>query len=341
MGNARRSDGHAATPRLLVVAATHGNERNGAWLLEQWRQRPDLLAHAGLELELVIGNPQALAANRRYIDRDLNRSFAPELLADASRTELEILRARELLMQFGPAGHAPCPVVIDLHSTTSGMGNSLVVSGRRPADLALAAALQAELGLPIYLHEADAAQTGFLVERWPCGLVIEVGPVPQGLVQATICRQTQLALEAACSAVAAAAHGRLPLPAGLTVHVHAGSLDLPRHGDGTPAAVIHPQRQHRDWRPLQPGEPLFWRADGAVERFQPTTLSGQGDGGACRGPGEVAGDAGLNGLWPVFINEAAYGEKHIALGLTRRERWPCEPGWADALQACLQRTGPL
>jgi aspartoacylase len=51
--------------------------------------------------------------------------------------------------------------------------------------------------------------------------------------------------------------------------------------------------------------------------------------------------AGLEGRWPVFINEAAYGEKHIALGLTRRERWTCDRGWGEALGACLQRSGPL
>ena len=184
--------------RVLVVAATHGNERNAPWLMEQWRQRPQLLDSAGLDLQLEIGNPEAFAVNRRYIERDLNRSFALELLADASRTELEIERARALLAAFGHQGRQPCAVALDLHSTTSAMGNSLVLYGRRPADLALAAGMQARLGLPVYLHEADAAQSGFLVERWPAGLVIEVGPVPQGLVSATICRQTQLALEAAC-----------------------------------------------------------------------------------------------------------------------------------------------
>ena len=303
-------------PRLLVVAATHGNERNAPWLLEQWRQRPELLASAGLELELVIGNPAALAANRRYLDRDLNRSFAPDLLADASRQELEIVRARELLAEHGPQGRRPCPLVIDLHSTTSGMGNCLVVYGRRPADLALAAAVQARLGLPIYLHEADNAQTGFLVERWPCGLVIEVGPVPQGLIQAAICRQTQLALEAACACLAAAARGDLRLPQGLTVHRHCGSLDLPRDGSDQPAAAVHPLRQNRDWQPLQSGDLLFWQADGAAQRLP------------------EAKAAAMEGFWPVFINEAAYGEKHIALSLTQRERWRCEASWAEALQAC-------
>ena len=313
-------------PRLLVVAATHGNERNAPWLFEQWRQRPDLLASAGLALELVIGNPAALAANRRYVDRDLNRSFSLELLHNRSRTELEISRARELLDAFGPEGAQPCPVVIDLHSTTSGMGNSLVVYGRRPADLALAAAIQARLGLPIYLHEADNAQTGFLVERWPCGLVIEVGPVPQGLIQAAICRQTQLALEAACSALAEAAQGTLRLPEGLTVHLHRGSLDLPRDGRDQPAASVHPRLQNRDWRPLQSGDPLFWQVDGSIE-----SVSGS--------RAETA-----NGLVPVFINEAAYGEKHIALSLTHRERWTCQPSWAEALMEYLatdQRRGPL
>ena len=312
--------GQTAHPgRLLVVAGTHGNERNAPWLLEQWRRRPELLASAGLELELVIGNPEALATNRRYIDRDLNRSFAPELLSDPQQQALEIRRARELLACYGPQGSAACPAVIDLHSTTSGMGNSLVVYGRRPADLALAAAMQARLGLPIYLHEADPAQTGFLVERWPCGLVIEVGPVAQGLVQAAICRQTQLALEAACQCLAEAARGSLELPDGLSVHLHCGSLDLPRDSTGAPRASVHPQRQGRDWQPLRPGDPLFWQADGTVERV----------------PAELVG------LSPVFINEAAYGEKHIALGLTRRERWACEPSWGEALQACLQRSGPL
>ena len=307
-----------AQGRVLVVAATHGNERNAPWLLEQWRQRPELLAAAGVELALELGNPEALAANRRYIDRDLNRSFAPELLADPSRQELEVQRARQLLARFGPDGDQPCSVALDLHSTTSAMGNSLVVYGRRPADLALAAGVQARLGLPVYLHEADAAQTGFLVERWPAGLVIEVGPVPQGLLSASICRQTQLALEACLAVLAEARAGRLRLPEALWVHRHCGSVDLPRHGDGLPAAAVHPQRQHRDWRPLVSGDPLFWRPDGTVIAFEPSAL-----------PQLAALDPAAR--WPVFINEAAYGEKGIAFSLCIRERWGCELGWGEAL----------
>lgn len=303
--------------RVLVVAGTHGNECNAPWLLRHWQAHPEALERRGLELDLVLGNPEAFAARRRYLDRDLNRCFAADLLADPGCQQREVRRARELLALHGPGGERPCAVALDLHSTTAAMGNALVLYGRRPTDLALAAAIQADLGLPIYLHEADAAQTGFLIERWPCGLVIEVGPVPQGVITAQICRQTALAVDAALQALEKARVGELRLPLAITVHRHLGSLDLPRGADAAPQACLHPQRQHRDWVPIRAGDPLFSAADGAVMGYEPP-------------PGEAS-----EPVWPVFINEAAYGEKGIALSLTRRERWPSEPAWAAALTVLM------
>ena len=119
--------------QVLVVAGTHGNERNAPALLERWRSEPQALHRSGLPVALVMGNPAAHQANRRYIDRDLNRCFAPDLLDNPELQPLELQRARELLAEFAPQGSNPCAVAIDLHSTTSGMGNSLVVYGRRPS----------------------------------------------------------------------------------------------------------------------------------------------------------------------------------------------------------------
>ena len=304
------------TARVLVVAGTHGNERNGVHLLEQWRQMPEPLARAGLAVELSLGNPEAIAAGKRYVERDLNRSFAPTLLDDPRHQEVEVRRARELLAAWGPQGTTPCAVALDLHSTTAAMGNCLVVYGRRPADLALAAGVQERLGLPIYLHEGDPAQSGYLAERWPCGLAIEVGPVPQGVVTARICLQTQLTLEAALAVLAAAREGMLRLPSQLVVHRHLRSLDIPRDGQGNPSARVHPLRQDRDWQPLGPGDPLFESANGATLGWTPD-------------PGDPAR------VWPVFINEAAYEEKGIALSLTEREVWPVQAGWGAALRQVM------
>jgi len=314
-GSAAEGPQAGAKGKVLVVAGTHGNECNAPWLLDAWARLPGRLNSSGLALCPLIGNPDALAQSRRYLDRDLNRSFQPALLADPARQEREVARARSLLTHHAPEAADPCLVVIDLHSTTAAMGNCLVVYGRRPADLALAAALQQKLGLPIYLHEGDPHQNGYLAEAWPCGLVIEVGPVPQGVLTAAVVLQTAIALEATLALLAGARQGRLPQPTHLVVHRHRQSLDLPRHGNGSPAAVIHPLRQHRDWQPLRAGDPLFQATDGGTIAYSPP--------------------AGLENqlVWPVFINEAAYGEKGIALSLTSRERWPVQPSWTEALQA--------
>ena len=326
-GTARFCGGHAAPGAVLVVAGTHGNELTAPWLLDAWQHQPELLDAAGLQLELVVGNPDARAVCRRYLERDLNRSFLPEIRMNPAQKEREVVRARQLLDLHGPEGLSPCLVAIDLHSTTAAMGNCLVVYGRRPADLALAAGLQGILGLPVYLYEGDATQTGYLVESWPCGLVVEVGPVPQGVLSAPIARQTQMALETLLAVLASVRRGDLRLPPQLVIHAHLGSLDLPRRGDGSPNAVLHPLRQHRDWQQIHPGDPLFLSADGSTIGYQPPE-------GIDRQP-----------VWAVFINEAAYGEKGIALSLTRREVLPVEPDWVLSLGelACqlLPRGVPL
>ena len=302
-----------AASDVLVVAGTHGNELNAPWLLQQWNHQPDLINSAGLYIQRLVGNPQAQAAIRRYIDRDLNRSFRPDLL-EPSGGDLEVRRARELVGRFGPKGDEPCSVVLDLHSTTAAMGCSLVLYGRRPADLALAALVQGALGLPIYLHESDSAQTGFLVERWPCGLVVEVGPVPQGVLEARIVRQTRIAVEVCLEVLAAVRLGVMRPPRQVVVHRHLGSCDVPRGESDQPHALIHQRLQGRDWVPLKPLDAIFQAADGTtVETPQIEHPS-----------------------IPVFINEAAYAEKHIAFSLTQREVWAMEPQWLQQLGALLK-----
>ncbi|MCX5955206.1 MAG: aspartoacylase, partial [Cyanobacteria bacterium] len=214
-GSAAEAPQACAKGKVLVVAGTHGNECNAPWLLDAWARLPGRLDSYGLALCPLIGNPDALGQSRRYLDRDLNRSFQQALLADPARQEREVVRARRLLADHGPEAADPCLVVIDLHSTTAAMGNCLVVYGRRPADLALAAAVQQKLGLPIYLHEGDPHQSGYLAEAWPCGLVIEVGPVPQGVLTAAVVLQTAIALEATLALLAGARQGRLPQPSHL------------------------------------------------------------------------------------------------------------------------------
>jgi aspartoacylase len=207
-------------------------------------------------------------------------------------------------------------VALDLHSTTAAMGSCLVVYGRRPADLALASLVQGALGLPVYLHEADVRQTGFLVECWPCGLVIEVGPVPQSLLDVRIVEQTRLAVETCLASLAAARRATGRYPRQLVVHRHRCSLDLPRRDGHQISGLLHAERLGRDWQPLATEDPLFVELGG-------------------RGRPLIQGFDGKAGDVPVFINEAAYAEKRIALSLTQREVWPVEAAWRTALEQLL------
>lgn len=300
----------------LIVGGTHGNECNGPWLLQHWGPEPELLQRQGLFVRTALGNPRAMAACRRYIDKDLNRSFIPELLNDPHTQCWEGQRAQQLLQEHGPEGEQPTQVLIDLHSTTAAMGNGLVLYSRRPADLALAAACQSQLGLPIYLHEGDAEQNGFMAQAWPCGLALEVGPVPQGVLCPRICRQSELGLAALLDALEAAAAGRLRLRQPLVIHAHLGSVDFPRDQHGAPAASLHPERLRGDWRPLPSGAPLFSHPDGSTSHFN----------------GHPSGE-----VHTVFSNEAAYQEKGIAISLTRREVLAPQQSWVDALEQVLGR----
>ena len=161
--------------RILIVSGTHGNEINPVWAVKKFNREENSLNH-GIEYEYIIGNPAAYEKGCRYIDVDLNRSFKEIKNHDQYNNSFyEINRANFLVDQFGIHGSKPCQIAIDLHTTTANMGTSIVLYGRRFKDFCLAALLQNKFGLPIYLHEKDKAQTGFLVEAWPCGLVIEIG----------------------------------------------------------------------------------------------------------------------------------------------------------------------
>jgi len=166
--------------RILIVSGTHGNEINPVWAVKKFNREENSLNN-GIEYEYIIGNPVAYEKGYRYIDVDLNRSFKEIKNHDQDNSVYEINRANFLVDQFGINGSKPCQIAIDLHTTTANMGTSIVMYGRRFKDFCLAALIQNKFGLPIYLHEKDKAQTGFLVEAWPCGLVIEIGAVAQNL----------------------------------------------------------------------------------------------------------------------------------------------------------------
>tara|TARA_Y100001968_G_scaffold39920_1_gene30385 strand:+ start:80 stop:994 length:915 start_codon:yes stop_codon:yes gene_type:complete len=294
--------------QVLLVAGTHGNEINGIFLFEQWKRSPFLINTHGIKTFTVIGNPEAKKAGKRYIHQDLNRSFQEKSFLSINSSNFEVLRANELLNIYGEAGENPCQIVLDFHTTTASMGSCLVVYGRRNADLALASLIQNKLGLPIYLHESDQKQTGFLVESWPCGLVVEIGPIGQSLLNSKIILQTKLILENFMEQIHHIKNLNLFFPDKLIVHRHIKSIDFPRDKEGNIDGYVHSLRQSKDWQELKKNDELFSKFSGETIRFDENKP-----------------------YVPVFINEAAYAEKNIAMSLTKRELWDLKKDWKQSL----------
>ncbi len=122
-----------AGPRLVCVAGIHGNEPAGVKALARVfaaLQETHLPLHGGLVA--FAGNLAALASNRRYLERDLNRLWsearlerlraggAPESAEERELVELERAVAAELAAAPGKV------YLLDLH-TTSGGGPAFAV----------------------------------------------------------------------------------------------------------------------------------------------------------------------------------------------------------------------
>jgi aspartoacylase len=251
-----------------------------------------------------LANPQAAAANRRYIDRDLNRCFVDSELSNPELVNYEEKLAKAIAAQLCPNGQPSVDVIIDLHSTTANMGLTILPSSTNPFNLHLSAYLsQLDPAVRVCLGESYGQDSPMLRSLVPLGCVIEVGAVAQGVLDARLLQQTEMLVHAILDYIDAYNQGKLlPIPDYLTVYQVIDSLDYPRNAVGELQAAIHPQLQFKDYQPLNPGDPLFLTFTGEAIAYE-----------------------GESTVFPIFINEAAYYEKQIALTLTeKQEIWLAE-----------------
>ncbi len=293
--------------KILIVSGTHGNEINPVWAVNQFCKQENIIDKS-IEYKFVIGNPLAFNNGVRYMDTDLNRSF--DFKKNLDKTNYEFDRATFLVEKFGINSSENCAIAIDLHTTTANMGTSIVMYGRRNVDFCLAALLQNKFGLPIYLHENDKNQKGFLVEAWPCGLVIEIGSVAQNFYDPNIVNRFLIILSDLRDEINKLKNNLIKLPKELIVHVHQGSIDYPREKNGVINGIIHPERINQDWKMIKKGDPLFLDSQGIIHKYDGNQLT-----------------------WPVFIGEVAYKEKKIAMSYTKKEVICSKKQWVQEFES--------
>ncbi len=289
--------------RVVIVGGTHGNELTGIYLVKKFQQYPHLLHRESLECITLLANPKAIAANRRYIARDLNRCFANEDLANPALKSYEDRRAKKIAAQLGPKSQPHADVIIDLHSTTANMGLTVLPSSKNPLNLRLAAYLSTLNPLVRVCCGVQCNQDSPVLRSLsPLGCTLEVGAIAQGVLNADYLQQTEQLVHAILDYLDALNQGEiLSVPSSLDVYQMISSVDYPRDLSGELQAIIHPQLQNKDYEPLSYGEPMFIKFTGESISYQ-----------------------GEDTVYPVFINEAAYYEQKIAMTLTYKQQLSLE-----------------
>lgn len=282
--------------RVLIVAGVHGNELTGIYVLKKLEQHPDLIRRDNFETLTLLANPKAFAAVRRYIDQDLNRSFRKSDLQDLTRASYEDIRAREINYLYGANGKTEVDVILDIHSTTANMGLT-VITDDCPFNLQLVAYLQSINPKVNILILPQSKESSSLPSICELGCTIEVGAVPQGVLQADFFQQTETLIINALNYLEQYNRGEISLSNNnLTIYRYVGTINYPRNESGELRAMIHPQLQFQDYQPLAPGEPMFLTFDGQTITYEGESI-----------------------VYPVFINEAAYYEKGTAMCLTQKQ----------------------
>eukprot|EP00928_Gymnodinium_smaydae_P047531 TRINITY_DN31726_c0_g1_i1.p1 TRINITY_DN31726_c0_g1~~TRINITY_DN31726_c0_g1_i1.p1 ORF type:complete len:348 (+),score=75.48 TRINITY_DN31726_c0_g1_i1:55-1044(+) len=300
---------------VCIVGGTHGNETNGVYLGRNFAkiQGPPGAAHGqDFRLMVIESNPEAVKANKRYIDEDLNRCFTCANLADETRTKLyEHRRAREINAMLGPKT-SPTPVcdyVLDLHNTTAATGVALFLHPRDKFSQELAAYL---ISTDPSVHVALWADRDvvLLPSVGRSGMTFEVGPVSIGCLDAKLYRQSETLVQKALGYMSAhnAARKRTAdggptaerRPATLQCVQLIQTVPFPRNSDKELTGMIHPALDGRDFAPLRAADPVFAMFDGTEQKLGDVVKLEQ----------EV--------VYPFLVNETSYYEKDVAFVLGKQ-----------------------
>ncbi len=284
--------------KLAITGGTHGNELTGVYLIKKWKKQPELIKRSNFETLFLHMNEKAIVQCRRYVDEDLNRAFNAKSLADETLDSYESKLAKRLNQLLGPKGSADTEVdfIVDLHTTTANMGLSIVVSHESALTWqAIAYLCEKEPALNVYRWQGDE-EDAFVDSIVAHGFAIEVGAVPQGVLRADLFLQSEALVYHLLDFFEKLNAGiMIDLPSEIEIYDHKCLVDYPRNSEGDITAMVHHDRQDKDYALIQSGSPLFLSLEGK-------TISYEGE-----------------PLHALFINEAAYYEKGFAMCLAEKK----------------------
>ncbi len=270
--------------RVVIVGGTHGNEWTGIQVVRHY-QETIKKKFPKLEIEFILANPQAHELNCRYKDEDLNRAF--EFL-DQKRNSYEHKRAHEIKMQIQSS---PC-LVIDLHTTTANMGNTVIISHYNSLNLSLCEKL-AQQFKDFRVIGAPDPKKKYLASQSDYGVILEIGPVANGVVAAVPLESTLQLIDCILGLLDGQ---NLPAQGSVEVYEEAQDIHYPKNEKGELNGYIHSEFQGKDFKVLE-GEYLPFKTFNGEDLQLQTSEK----------------------FYPIFINEAAYYRSSLAFTLCRKK----------------------
>ena len=281
--------------QVALVGGTHGNELTGIFLLNKYRQYPNLLGQNSFQLELFEANHEAHLANKRYLDRDLNRSFKQVDLADDTLIGHENELAKSINQKLGPKGDSRTDMIIDLHTSTAPMGINLVLTKTDTFHLMLVDYVQQRMeNVTVTLEKMPDHH--FLMSVAPQHVLVEIGATAQGQLRQDVFDKTEETVQLMFDFLNLYNQHKLPQPSeSIDIYQYFDVMFLPTDINGDIAGMIHHSIQDQDFRPLRNGQPMFTMLDGEEVIY---------DGEDC---------------YISFINEAAYYDEKKAFAMSRKK----------------------
>jgi N-acyl-aromatic-L-amino acid amidohydrolase len=283
--------------RVAIAGGTHGNELTGIYLIKRFENLPNLIQRSSFETVTFIANPKAYEIGKRYLDTDLNRCFLKQDLANPALSTYEAKRALEISQIFGIGGSLEADFIVDLHTTTSNMGLTVILRGLESHYIEFAAYLQSMMPeIKILSSLISNTENSHLDSISEFGCTVEVGAIAQNILDARLFQETEELIYLILDYLEACNQKKEPKVANIPViYQVTHSIDYPRNKSGEIQAMVHPDLQFRDYESLYPGKPIFVTLEGEEILYEGESI-----------------------VYPVFINEAAYYEKGIAMCICRK-----------------------
>jgi aspartoacylase len=285
--------------KVAITGGTHGNELTGVYLVNKYKTNPGLVKRNNFETIVMHTNVGAMQKCTRYVDKDLNRTFIKNDLANDMLSSYEDILAKNINEKLGPKGSDKTNVdfIVDLHSTTSDMGLSLVIDNDNKLTWQVAAYLKDMVpNLHIFRWRGDTKEVSFVNSITKEGFAIEVGPIPQGVLRADLFFETDKLIGHILDFFEKYNANKLEkIYKTIEIYDHVKLVDFPRGEDGELNATVHPNLQDNGYYKLNKGDPQFVTLDGKIINYEEDEE-----------------------MYALFINEAAYYEKGFAMCLTKK-----------------------